>query len=49
MISYLGDNAKRAHPKRDARTGRAALDLKSIFELSNQKGISGKASQPRAA
>ena len=33
MIRYLGTNAKRAHPQRDARTGRAQLGLKPIFEL----------------
>jgi hypothetical protein len=39
LISYLGSNAKRAHPKRDAHTGRATLELKPVFELSNQKAI----------
>ncbi len=39
MIEYLGKNAKRAHPKRDARTGRSQLGLQSIFQLSNQKGV----------
>jgi hypothetical protein len=34
MIRYLGINAKRAHPKRDARTGRSRLGLKPVFELS---------------
>jgi hypothetical protein len=34
MIRYLGHNAKRAHPKRDARTGRSRLGLKPIFQLS---------------
>jgi hypothetical protein len=49
MISYLGGNAKRAHSKRDARTGRATLDLKPVFELADQKTIQGKASKPIAA
>src|SRR5207245_4733586 len=30
MIRYLGGNATRAHPKRDARTGRAQLGLKPV-------------------
>jgi len=34
MIRYLGINAKRPHPKRDARTGRSRLGLKPVFELS---------------
>ena len=34
MMRYLGQNAKRAHPKRDARTGRTRLGLKSVFQLS---------------
>jgi hypothetical protein len=49
LISYLGDNAKRAHPKRDARTGRAVLNLKPVFELSDQKTIKDKSSKPIAA
>jgi hypothetical protein len=49
MMAYLGDNAKRAHPKRDARTGRTALDLKPDFEISDCKAIRGKTSQPLAA
>jgi hypothetical protein len=49
MIAYLGDNAKRAHPKRDARTGRTALDLKPDFEVSDRKAVRGKNSQPMAA
>jgi hypothetical protein len=49
MIAYLGDNAKRAHPKRDARTGRTALDLKPDFEVSDRKTVRGKNSQPMAA
>ncbi len=34
MRRYLGRNATRAHPKRDVRTGRAPLGLKSVFQLS---------------
>jgi hypothetical protein len=49
MIVYLGDNAKRAHPKRDARTGRTALDLQPGFKVSDRKAIKGKTSQPMAA
>jgi hypothetical protein len=37
MMRYLGNNAKRAHPQRDAQTGRARLGLKSIFELNEHK------------
>jgi hypothetical protein len=37
MIRYLGSNAKRAHPQRDARTGRSQLGLRSIFELTDHK------------
>jgi len=39
MIEYLGKNAKRAPPKRDARTGRSRLGLKSIFQLSDQQVV----------
>jgi hypothetical protein len=49
LIAYLGGNAKRAHPKRDARTGRTALNLKPNFEVSDCKTIRGKAGQPKAA
>jgi hypothetical protein len=37
MMHYLGRNAKRAHPRRDVRTGRARLGLKSIFQLSEDQ------------
>jgi hypothetical protein len=36
MMRYLGRNAKRAHPKRDARTGRSRLGLKSVFQFSEK-------------
>jgi hypothetical protein len=49
MIDYLGRNAKRAHPKRDARTGRARLGLKPIFQLSDQQTITDNGEQPVAA
>jgi len=39
MIRYLGGNATRAHPKRDARTGRAQLGLKPVFALFDQKAL----------
>lgn len=48
MIAYLGKNAKRAHPKRDARTGRSRLGLKSIFQLPNQQQLKD-GEQPAAA
>jgi hypothetical protein len=49
MMTYLGKNAKRAHPKRDARTGRARLGLKPIFQLSEQQALKGRDKQPVAA
>lgn len=49
MIEYLGKNAKRAHPKRDARTGRAQLGLKSIFQLSDQQAVTDDYEQPAVA
>jgi hypothetical protein len=39
MIRYLGSNAKRAHPQRDARTGRSQLGLKPVFELTDHKAF----------
>jgi len=30
-LKYVSNNAKRAHPKRDARTGRAKLGLRPVF------------------
>jgi hypothetical protein len=41
MVQYLGKNAKRAHPKRDDRTGRSRLGLKPIFQLSDKKTFTG--------
>ena len=49
MMTYLGDNAKRAHPKRDARTGRTALDLKPVFEVSDYKASRSKTGQRMVA
>jgi Transposase DDE domain len=49
MIEYLGKNAKRAHPKRDARTGRSRLGLKPIFQLSDQQELKDDCEQPAAA
>jgi Transposase DDE domain len=49
MIRYLGVNAKRAHPKRDARTGRAQLGLKPVFELSDPKALRNSSGEPVAA
>jgi Transposase DDE domain len=49
MIAYLGKNAKRAHPKRDDRTGRSRLGLKPIFQCSDQKGLKDNYKQPTAA
>jgi Transposase DDE domain len=49
MIRYLGKNAKQAHPKRDARTGRARLGLKPVFQLSDQQALNDNCEQPAAA
>lgn len=49
MLAYLGKNAKRAHPKRDARTGRARLGLKPLFEIAAQKGAHDTGEQPAVA
>lgn len=49
MIHYLGKNAKRAHPERDARTGRSRLGLKPIFQLSDQRVLIGGYQKPAAA
>ena len=39
MIRYLGSNAKRAHPQRDARTGRSQLGLQPVFELTDHQAF----------
>ncbi len=49
MIRYLGKNAKQAHPKRDARTGRARLGLKPVFQLSDQQALNDNCEQPATA
>src|SRR3989441_776226 len=49
MIHYLGRNAKRAHPERDARTRRSRLGLKPIFQLSDQQSLTDNSEQPVAA
>jgi len=49
MMRYLGRNAKRAHPKRDARTGRARLGLKSVFQPSESKVLIDSTEEPIAA
>jgi len=49
MIAYLGKNAKRAHPKRDDRTGRSRLGLKPVFQLPGQQGLKDNCEQPAAA
>ena len=49
IIHYLGRNAKRAHPERDARTGRSRLGLKPIFQLSDQQSLTDNSEQPVAA
>ena len=35
IIRYLGANARRAHPRRDERTGRSQLGLKPVFALTD--------------
>jgi hypothetical protein len=49
MMEYLGKNAKRAHPKRDNRTGRSRLGLKPLFQIPNQRGLKDNCEQPSAA
>src|SRR6266705_5837627 len=49
MIHSLGRNAKRAHPERDARTGRSRLGRKPIFQLSAQQSLTDNSEQPVAA
>jgi Transposase DDE domain len=49
MIHDLGRNAKRAHPERDARTGRSRLGLKPIFQLSAQQSLTDRSEQTVAA
>jgi hypothetical protein len=49
IIAYLGNNAKRAHPKRDDRTGRSQLGLKPVFQLPDQQGLKDDCEQPAAA
>lgn len=49
MIGYLGRNAKRAHPNRDARTGRTRLGLKPTFQLSDCQSLINNDKEPAAA
>jgi hypothetical protein len=49
MIRYLGGNAKRAHPNRDVRTGRAQPGLKAAFQLSDYKTLRDNDQEPVAA
>ena len=49
MIRYLGTNDKRAHPERDARTGRARLGLKPLFQLSEPSTVIETLEEPMAA
>jgi len=49
MMAYLGTNAKRAHPKRDRRTGRSRLGLNPIFQIFALKGKHDGCEQPEAA
>ena len=47
MIAYLGKNAKRAHPKRDSRTGRSRLGLKPMCQRDCSKDTGLHSSCPR--
>jgi hypothetical protein len=49
VITQLGKNAKRAHPKRDRRTGRSRLGLKPLFQASGQNALKDNCEQPAAA
>ncbi len=49
IMTSLGKNAKRAHPKRDERTGRSRLGLKPLFQLSTHKGRQENREQLTAA
>ena len=49
LIESLGTNANRAHPERDARTGRPRLGLKPICQLSDQQALKDDCEQPAAA
>jgi hypothetical protein len=49
LIHYLGRNTRRAHLKRDARTGRSRLGLKPIFQLADQQVLIDNREQPAAA
>jgi hypothetical protein len=49
MIDYLGKNARRAHPERDAQTGRSRLGREPLFQLSEQQVFIDHDGQPAAA
>src|SRR2546422_939862 len=49
LIRYLGVNAKRAHPRRDVRTGRSRLGLKPIFELTDNTELTDTYKDRKAA
>lgn len=49
MMAYLGNNAKRAHPKRDDQTGRSRLGLKPRFQIPHQQELKDDCEQPAAA
>jgi hypothetical protein len=49
LIRYLGVNAKRAHPRRDERTGRSRLGLKPIFELTDNTELTDTYKDRKAA
>jgi Transposase DDE domain len=49
VITYLGTNAKRAHPKRDSRTGRSRLGLNPMFQMVKQQELKDDCEQPAAA
>jgi hypothetical protein len=49
VITDLGTNAKRAHPKRDSRTGRSRLGLNPMFQMVKQQELKDDCEQPAAA
>ena len=49
VIRSLGANAKRAHPRRDARTGRSRLGLQPIFAHTDNTALTDKGEHRIAA
>lgn len=49
ILRYLGANARRAHPRRDERTGRSQLGLKTVFELTDNTELTDNCEDREAA